>query len=91
MECTAEDIAEIEEIMREKWAGIMEKKRYEGKVTNIQMIDYFGQVYASSPREFQFMLGDKILIKVLAEHVRDVVGDNIVEGLKYFEKRRFQR
>lgn len=84
-ECTDDDIETIEKFLRDKWRKIMEKKRSDGKVSDIQMIDYFSEHHAENPKEFEFRPGDKKLIKALAAHVRHVVNDNIEEGLKHFK------
>lgn len=51
-----------------------------------QMVDIFGELYASNPSEFKFERGDKIRIRNLVEYVKDVVdGDGKLKGLQFFE------
>lgn len=48
-----------------------------------QMIEIYGRTFAKSPENFQFMLGDKLLIQTLVAHVKRLVD---TEGLVLFDQ-----
>lgn len=57
-ELSNEDISDIEKIMREKHAPIIEKKFAE-RGGSINMVDHFGKLYAENPCQFEFLPGEK--------------------------------
>lgn len=56
-------------------------------VDDENLLDHFGQLYASQPEMFRFQPGDRILIKALVEKVKNIVdGKGINTGLREFIK-----
>lgn len=90
------DITKIEQFMREKaldeFATTLSKSFDEdcdALVHEEQMVEIFGEKYASCPEKFQFLPGEVKLLKVLASHVKDLVDGNGVNiGLAQFSDKK---
>lgn len=51
-------------------------------------LNLFGQMYANNPERFEFMPGDRILIKEISKHVREIVDcGGINKGMEHFNKK----
>lgn len=85
---TEDEIDQIEQIVREKGIDFVEKK-INGRdqvFTEEQLIDFFGETYASDPSYFRFEIGDKKLIRILRDHL---IKQKNEKGVKYM--RRFRK
>lgn len=60
-------------------------------ITNDQLIDYFGKVYATNTSQFQFLSGEIVLIKALVKYVKGKVGPEQKKGLKLFKTNRSKK
>lgn len=54
-------------------------------ISKDQLVEHFGELYAAEPQNFQFTVGDKILIEELVEHVKDIVASEGKKGLKIYK------
>lgn len=88
MECTNEDILEVECFIRTKWAAVMMKKKSSGKATKTEMVSYFSEFYWEKPFEFEFAPGEIKLIKAFAKYTKGIFDaeNDLIEGLKHFSK-----
>lgn len=50
---------------------------------NIDKTAFFGVMYEDNSRDFKFSIGDKLQIRALAAHVKNIVGENN-EGISHF-------
>lgn len=48
-----------------------------------QLIDYFGEIYASDPSNFRFVIGDKKLIRLVRDHL---IKNQNEKGAKYLQR-----
>lgn len=46
--------------------------------------DYFGDIYVNDPSSFKFVIGDRLQIMELVNHVKRIIDTNPKDGLKYF-------
>lgn len=53
-------------------------------VVEKDLINYFGKFYASKPQEFHFQIGEKVLIKRIATHIKKIHDQ---KGLHCFEEK----
>lgn len=95
---TDEHIVKIEQFIREKSLQILHKNLSESinkenneecevLLDDEEMRDYFGDLYAQNPTEFQFEAGDVLLIKELVDHVKTISDHNGKNtGLGHFGK-----
>lgn len=74
---TDEEINEVERIVREETLDFVAKKmQYKLDCSadillhEDQLVEYFGETYASSPTNFRFEIGDRKLIKILRDHAK---------------------
>lgn len=51
-----------------------------------QLVDYFGEIYASNPSNFRFVIGDKKMIRLIRDHLIKMQNE---KGTKYM--RRFRK
>lgn len=87
-ECTDDDIVKVEIFIREKWAAVMMKKKFDGEANKTGMVNYFGEFYWERPHKFEFAPGDKKLIKAFVTHVKQIFDlEEEEEALKHFTKR----
>lgn len=90
---TDEDILAVEKCVRDEGLLYIEKKM-RMKIDNTadilmyedQLIEYFGETYASDPASFRFEIGDKKLIILLRDHI---IQKQSEKGEKYL--RRFRK
>lgn len=54
-------------------------------ITKEEMIDHFGQIYATDPFNFRFQSGEIILIKEMVKHVKQKLGSQQKNELKLFK------
>lgn len=52
-----------------------------------QLINYFGETYASDPANFRFEIGDRKLIKILSNHVKNQAEEHGAKYLRRFRKK----
>lgn len=86
---TEGDIDQVEQSVREEGIKLVEKKlqfQDEENLYEKQLVDYFGETYASDPSNFRFEIGDKKLIRIVRDHI---VEQQSVKGAKYM--RRFRK
>lgn len=88
-----EDINAIEKFIREEGLDhvtkLLQKKSQcqdDVLLDESQLIDYFGEIYASDPSNFRFVIGDKKLITLVRDHL---VKNQNEKGAKYM--RRFRK
>lgn len=93
MNLTEDDINQIEEFVREEGlqhaTKALQKKldcQCEILLEESQLIDYFGEIYASDPSNFRFVIGDKKLIRLVRDHL---IKNENEKGAKYM--RRFRK
>lgn len=77
MEISDDIISEMEKFTRTHLASRLERK------DEHERINHFGQFFASNPKDFQFVAGEKILLKQLASQVKAIVEK---KGIDYFDK-----
>lgn len=92
------DILNVELFLRDKGQKLVsnnECKLLSGNdalSSSDKMIDIFGELYAENPGEFQFMEGDKIFIREIVKHVKQLVdGDGPLTGLEQFRPKKKKR
>lgn len=89
MELTDEDITQIEKSVREETTVFVEKKMKinfksdEYLHHENQLVDYFGDSYASNPYNFRFEIGDIKIIKLIRDHIKN---QNEMYGKKYLRR-----
>lgn len=74
----------IENFVRSNLPEIILQWIKSGKVKSIHYNDYFGEIYASDPKSFKFVVGDRILIMELVNHVKKTVDANPNNGCQCF-------
>lgn len=73
----------MEEFMREKWARTTKKMLSIGKISEIRIVGYFGELYLNNPEEFEFRPGDKKLIKAIVAHLKQAMhGENSLDQFR---------
>lgn len=50
-----------------------------------RMVEHFGGLYATQPQNFRFSIGERILIRELVSHVKNVVDNQGKKGLKMYK------
>lgn len=71
--------------MREEGLNFVEKQK-KLKCSDEQLVDYFGETYASDPSSFRFEIGDRKLIRIVRDHL---IKQQNEKGAKYM--RRFRK
>lgn len=67
---TEKDIEDVETAVRQRLLlNLKSKKHFDESESN--MIKYFGDIYASSPDQFKFQLGDKKIIRIMHSYVKE--------------------
>lgn len=66
----------------------MMKKKSSGKVSKVELVNYFSEFYWEKPSEFEFAPGDIKLIKAVVKHIKGIfeVENDIIAGLQHFSK-----
>lgn len=81
-----EEIDEVEKFVRENSVFISAAKSSQ---TNVAL---FGKFYATKPHQFRFLQGERIFIKELVRHVRQILNDSGADkGLHHFIKTKTDR
>lgn len=98
---TDENITQIETFIRDESLNVRAsnlsdsyghcdpEQKCDALLDETEMIEIFGQKYAAAPSKFKFQLGEKMLIRELVKHVREIVdrgGEN--KGLHHFQERK---
>lgn len=90
---TEDEIDQVEQFVREKGLDFAQKKlqkkiecHEEILLHDEQLIDYFGETYASNPSNFRFEIGDRKLIRIFRDHLIEQQNE---KGAKYM--RRFRK
>lgn len=86
------DIAEVENLIKSRTLTILTVNSNEGKanehgsvLADEQLKEYFGEMYFQNPNKFEFLPGDKKLIKYLVTHIKNVVASKgLKKGMKQF-------
>lgn len=77
------DVSYIELFLQEQGLKYASQNSNDGHLLN--KADIFGEFYAENPDKFQFMPGDRILIREIVDHVKRLVDcDGPLTGLKLF-------
>lgn len=71
---TDDDINQIENFVREEGLDHATKILQKNHQCNVlpnenQLVDYFGEIYASDPTNFRFVIGDKKLIRLVRDQL----------------------
>lgn len=90
---TEDDINQVEQFVREKGLDFAQKK-LQTKIESHdeilfygeQLVDYFGEAYASNPSNFRFEIGDRKLIRIVRDHL---IKQQNEKGARF--KRRFRK
>lgn len=77
-------IDQVENFIRMELPRIISQWKTSGKTKSINVEDYFGNIYASDPNSFKFVVGDRMQIMELANHVKKTIGTNPIHGLQCF-------
>lgn len=77
-------IDEIECFAKLEMPRILSEMNLSNKLGTINYADYFGDIYASNPNSFKFVMGDRIMILELANHVKRIFDANPESGFQYF-------
>lgn len=71
-----DNINQIEQFVREEGLNhstklLQKKSNHQCDVfqDENQLVDYFGEIYASDPSNFRFVIGDKKLIRLVRDHL----------------------
>lgn len=76
-----EHISEVEQFMRVKFNDKSFQKPSQSKE------NLFGKIFANDPERFQFLPGERLLIKELVAHVKRIVDNGgINNGMQHFQK-----
>lgn len=78
------DILIIENDIRTKMVQWLENHSLLENSDSLHLSDIVGSFYSSNPKDFQFLPGDKKMIKQLAKYVGKTVDNN---GFKYFKRK----
>lgn len=78
---TDQDIANIEHKVRTQLLNRIKLHEPTESISTV-ILQHFGRFYSSHPEEFEFLPGEKSLIKKFIKHVNDMIIQN---GYKYFE------
>lgn len=54
-------------------------------ISKDRLIEHFGELYATQPKNFRFSVGERILITELVAHVKDIVDNHGKKGLKIYK------
>lgn len=76
MKVTDDDIDFVEESIRDRALSLVRQQsdpKCEIQIEHERLVDIFGKNYASNPKNFHFERGDKVLIKSLIEHLKQIV------------------
>lgn len=85
-ECSTDDLDKIEKLIR-KEGMIMIRQNGEKNSDRNQMVNKFGEVYCSSPEEFEFLPGDRKMIACIVKYVQQVFDEKgIKNGNTYFQQ-----
>lgn len=87
---TEDDINQIKKFVREEGLDhatkmLQKELGCQGDVLlqENQLIDYFGEIYASDPSNFRFVIGDKKLIRLVRDHL---IKNQHEKGAKYMNR-----
>lgn len=78
------DITIIENDIRTKMVQWLENNKMLENDDFLNLNDIFGPIFSSNPKDFQFLPGDKKMIKQLAEYIKKTIDNN---GFTYFKRK----
>lgn len=89
-----DDIKSIEEFVREEGLNHATKMLQQKVQCNSdvllqenQLVDYFGEIYASDPSNFRFVIGDKKLIRLVRDHLIENQNEHGAKYMRRFRKK----
>lgn len=91
---TEDEIDQVEKFVREEGLNFAQKKLQkkmecseEILLDEEQLINYFGETYASDPSNFRFEIGDRKLIRIIRDHLVKQLNENGAKYMRRFRKK----